>query len=67
MKGKAWLIAPVAMAAIGIAIVGSGLYMDGYRRGQIDYAQDKVQYTVLDGQILHFEGFVKPRLTPIKE
>ena len=42
----------------------------GYKKGQIDYAQHKVVYTVIDGQIIHIMGEAPPpeiKLTPIPE
>jgi len=44
------------------------LYERGFKNGQVDYALKKIQYTVIEGKIIHIEGNApKPdiHLTPI--
>ena len=56
------LIMPILFVIIITLIcttVGIIFFNAGYKKGQLDYAQDYIKYTVIEGRIIKFMGTVK--------
>lgn len=49
------VLAVGVIIAVGASAYNIGLCF-GYKRGQLDYAQHRLRYTVIDGQMIEFLG-----------
>ena len=69
---KQWLkwLAPCLTAVAIVAAVGFSGYFRGYKEGQIDYALNRIEYTVIEGKVIHIMGDApgpEIKLSPIEE
>jgi len=67
-RKKNLIFAAVLIVAVSVAFWIGNVY--GYKTGQLDYARDKIEYTIIDGRIIHILGdapLPETKLHPIKE
>lgn len=61
-------IITVAIFIIGmVVLMVFNIYEMGYKNGQIDFAQQRITWTVSGGLIIKIEGFAKPRMAEGKK